>query len=242
MTAHSRGLTSLRFTFEPDGFEARPQGAVAWTESGQLGSLDFETGTVAQASVDPAVAFAPQTDADHVVTVTYDGNVQFRDSSLNVVEETTDNSGTFAVAIAPNVVVFSSFEGWQALRDPVTLDWSADLPSTRGVLTTLSIDDDGRRVIGLGNDRGLRVFDIASRTQIGGEVVVGLDEPHGAALRPDGLEAAVATEHGIAIWDLDPEHWVDGACELASRNLTREEWDKYIGDLAEYHATCPQFA
>ena len=61
-------------------------------------------------------------------------------------------------------------------------------------------------------------------------------------MRPDGLEAAVATDHGIAVWDLDPEHWVKGACAIAGRNLTRAEWDQYVGDLAPYRLTCPEFS
>lgn len=43
------------------------------------------------------------------------------------------------------------------------------------------------------------------------------------------------------MWDLDPEHWIAAACTPASRNLTQEEWDTYIGKLAPYHRTCPQF-
>ena len=66
-------------------------------------------------------------------------------------------------------------------------------------------------------------------------------EQRGLALRPDGRQAAFAIPGGIAIWDLDPDHWVTAACELASRNLTHEEWEAYIGDSAEYHATCPEF-
>ena len=61
------------------------------------------------------------------------------------------------------------------------------------------------------------------------------------AIRPDGLEAAVTTDQGVVVWDLDPAHWVQGACALAGRNLTRAEWDQYIGDLASYHQTCPEF-
>ena len=26
---------------------------------------------------------------------------------------------------------------------------------------------------------------------------------------------------------------------LAGRNLTRDEWNSYVGDLAPYRATCP---
>lgn len=51
----------------------------------------------------------------------------------------------------------------------------------------------------------------------------------------------MATENGIVVWDLDPEHWVEPACAIAGRNLTRAEWDQYIGDLAPYRATCPEY-
>ena len=35
--------------------------------------------------------------------------------------------------------------------------------------------------------------------------------------------------------------WIDAACELAGRNLTHAEWDRYIGDLAPYRRTREQF-
>ena len=44
----------------------------------------------------------------------------------------------------------------------------------------------------------------------------------------------------VQIWDLDPSRWETAACEVAGRNLTREEWETHIGDLASYRATCPE--
>jgi hypothetical protein len=41
------------------------------------------------------------------------------------------------------------------------------------------------------------------------------------------------------IWNLDPTRWAEAACDLAGRNLTVDEWQTYIGDLAEYNNTCP---
>jgi DNA-binding SARP family transcriptional activator/WD40 repeat protein len=114
------------------------------------------------------------------------------------------------------------------------------LPGTGGPASTLSLSDDGRRLLLLGADESLRLYDIPSRTQLGDAIPVGIREA-GAALRPDGLEAAVATNQGIVVWDLDPEHWAEGACQVAGRNLTRAEWDQYIGDLASYRTTCPQY-
>ena len=43
------------------------------------------------------------------------------------------------------------------------------------------------------------------------------------------------------LWDLDPDHWVAAACNLAGLNLAHVEWDQYIGYLAPYHRTCPQY-
>ena len=45
----------------------------------------------------------------------------------------------------------------------------------------------------------------------------------------------------VGAWSLDPAQWVAGACAVAGRNLTRAEWDQYLGDLAPYHETCPEF-
>jgi hypothetical protein len=51
----------------------------------------------------------------------------------------------------------------------------------------------------------------------------------------------ITTDDGLVVWDLDPDHWAEPACQLARRNLTRDEWETYIGDLATYRRTCPEF-
>jgi hypothetical protein len=43
------------------------------------------------------------------------------------------------------------------------------------------------------------------------------------------------------VWDLQPVSWVPAACQVAGRNLTRTEWQTYLGDLGPYQATCPEF-
>jgi len=40
---------------------------------------------------------------------------------------------------------------------------------------------------------------------------------------------------------LEPERWLEAACEVAGRNLTRAEWETNVGVLAPYAATCPEF-
>jgi hypothetical protein len=89
-----------------------------------------------------------------------------------------------------------------------------------------------------GSDRTVRLVDVATRTQLGDGIRVPLAEI-GASLRPDGRVLVVHSTFGVALWDLDPTSWEDAACRVAGRNLTPEEWDRYVGELAPYHETYP---
>ena len=133
------------------------------------------------------------------------------------------------------------------LLDPDTLEVVGTLPASRGWFTDLALDAGEDRLLTIGADDEIRLYDLGARVQLGVGLPFGSAVPtnnhdqRGLSLRPDGRQAAFAIPGGIAIWDLDPDHWVTAACQLASRNLTHEEWDTYIGDLADYHATCPEF-
>ena len=37
---------------------------------------------------------------------------------------------------------------------------------------------------------------------------------------------------------MDGESWLNRACRMANRNLTKAEWRQYLGDLP-YRKTCP---
>ena len=45
----------------------------------------------------------------------------------------------------------------------------------------------------------------------------------------------------VVFYVLEPDDWMTIACQAAGRNLTRAEWDHYLGDLDDYRATCPQY-
>ena len=158
------------------------------------------------------------------------------------------------VAVGGGSVVVSTFDGGIRELDPTSLEpIGAPFPGINGPAQRLAVDDVGRRLMVLGNDGTLRFYDIATRTQLGDAIDLAYgDELHNlarnleegvadAVLRGDGMHAAADTGQGIVVWDLDPAHWVDAACQLASRNLTHAEWDQYIGDLAPYRQTCPGY-
>jgi DNA-binding SARP family transcriptional activator/WD40 repeat protein len=159
------------------------------------------------------------------------------------------------VATRAGILVASTPGGVIDQLDPVSLEpVGAPFPTINSLVHTMAIDETGRRLLVLGEDETLRIFDVATRIPLGDAIDLSYEDSlrdvsryeyldaAGAVLRSDGLQAAVDTVQGIVVWDLDPEHWVVAACELAGRNLTRDEWDQYVGDLAPYRATCPEYA
>jgi WD40 repeat protein len=137
------------------------------------------------------------------------------------------------------IAIGSTLDGGLYVFDPYTLELQDELPGTHGYAEELYLSDD-ESILVVGNESdGIRLYDVAGRTQIGDAIPYFEGSIGLASLRPDGMELAIAAgDLGVVIWDLDPAHWLDAACSLAGRNLTHTEWDLYIGDLAEYHESC----
>lgn len=69
--------------------------------------------------------------------------------------------------------------------------------------------------------------------QLGGPVDwVGTIHPDGSAVFLGGDPA-----HHLS---MDPDAWARAACQIAGRNLSREEWRRYFAD-EPYRRTCPRF-
>ena len=163
------------------------------------------------------------------------GRLMAGNTELSTVSVAVSRSGTVAIGRT---------DGRLGLYDPVTLQQVASLPGARGFVQQLQFSDDGTVLMGMGNDNSVSLYDVATATRIGDPIVLPSVLTSWAALTPDGHEMTTTYPEGgaVTIWDLDPEHWVTAACAIAGRNLTREEWTTYIGDLGSYRATCPQYS
>jgi len=49
---------------------------------------------------------------------------------------------------------------------------------------------------------------------------------------------AACSEAEIRVWPTDPKLLADQICPKLTRNLTQDEWDKYVGDDIDYETTC----
>jgi class 3 adenylate cyclase/WD40 repeat protein len=111
------------------------------------------------------------------------------------------------------------------------------LASEATQLLALAASPDGSRLAATSWDGALRLWDRAS-----GRALAPPLAGHAAFTRAVVWSAADQLLTGsftgtLIAWDLAPAHWVDRACTLAGRDLTRAEWTRYLPD-EPYRRTC----
>ena len=149
---------------------------------------------------------------------------------------------TWVVVGPVGVVVGSVFGGKIGTFDPDTLEEMTSLPGSGSPL----VSDDGTVLLVKDNNNVVSLIDLKTGILLGDPIATvesGCFCSPDMALRGDGLQAATTGPDGkgVVLWDLDPEHWATAACAIAGRNLNKQEWATYIGDLGDYRATCPEY-
>ena len=149
------------------------------------------------------------------------------------------------VYITPADQLFvATFGGELAQYDLDTLSPVRTFGGSLGAIQELYGTRDGSIIAVRSLDRTVSVFDVDSGIRLGAPIRIpdGDGEVIGLSLDGTTLVLGGGASDGVQVWDLRPQAWIDAACRLAGRNLTPEEWDSNIGDLAEYRPTCPAFA
>jgi DNA-binding SARP family transcriptional activator/WD40 repeat protein len=152
--------------------------------------------------------------------------------------------GNYLGVIAPDGTLYGgSRAGRLTQYDIDTLEPIATFPQVRGRIEAIEFSEDGRLLLVGSANQTLSIFDVATRTRLGdpidtgGPIVAGNAGP---VLRPDGNAVAVNGRDGLAVWNIEPDRLAEAACRIAGRDLTRAEWDAYLGDVGAYRATCPE--
>ena len=87
---------------------------------------------------------------------------------------------------------------------------------------------------------GYRLWDIESRQPIGN--LVDTESRIRRVQTLDGEAIATAGEFGsLVVWDLDVAAWLDAVCPIVNRNMTADEWDRFVPGHG-YRETCPDAA
>jgi hypothetical protein len=134
----------------------------------------------------------------------------------------------------------SSLGGEVTQHDLESLEPVRTFGGSRGYVQDVVGTADGTLIAVRGGDRQVSLFDVATGTLLGTPITIPDDQFNTMDLAQDGRRLVLGGgPDGVQVWDLDPDHWATAACQVAGRNLTRDEWEAHIGDLTLFHATCP---
>ena len=110
----------------------------------------------------------------------------------------------------------------------------------------LALAADANVLATLGTDGRLWTWDLETGSPLGAPIpdqrlgwTFGVIPPS-PVISGDGSQLALDGETGTILWNLDPHGWRETACDLAGRNMTRDEWARTMGPT-DYRATCAQW-
>jgi class 3 adenylate cyclase/WD40 repeat protein/tRNA A-37 threonylcarbamoyl transferase component Bud32 len=203
------------------------------TTDGLLGPL-FDVGPINTVTIDRS--------GEIVVASSADGRgIVFYDAATGVEVDRIPGATQGAFVTQTDQLFITSLGGELTQHELDTFEPVRTFGGSRGYIQRVFATADGSLIVANGGDRSVSVFDVATGVRLGTPLAIPDVSYNFVSLAPSGSAMALRGDEGVLVWDLDPARWLEGACQVAGRNLTRAEWATNIGELAPYAATCPEF-
>ena len=139
---------------------------------------------------------------------------------------------TLASGSADNTIILWSVTTRQPIGSPLT--------GHKAAVWSLAFSPDGKTLASASQDSTVILWDVAALQPITPPLKGHTDMVVSVAFSPDGRTVASGSkDKNIIFWDVSLESWKSRACRIANRNLTRAEWDQFIGPDMPYQRSCP---
>jgi WD40 repeat protein len=172
-----------------------------------------------------------------------DGRVVVLDSATGATTQTLNPpSGATAVAFSPSgMVATGTAAGTVDLYNPATGQQTApSLIAASAPITSLAFEPGGRRFVTAGYREGaVKLWFTPTLQQEGPALRTDAGAAAATAFAARGQGLVTVEDGGQAFaWPTATADWARRACQIAGRNLTRQEWVRLVA-LPRYRAVCP---
>jgi WD40 repeat protein len=220
------------------------------SNDGSVRVWDPETGAPLGAPMadhdDLVIALAVGANGNNVVSGTRSGSIYFWDVEARTVTkiiERAHNDPVLSLALSPDEELIASGGADNVIRlwDAKTGTRVRDHPLTGHVNWVWSVrfTPDGHHIVSGSSDGTIRFWDRTRGTQVGKPWVAhSRQQVFSLDFSADGRSIASGGGDGlIRIWDA-PSTWAEVACAKLTRNMSREDWHRYVGNY-KYVLQCP---
>ncbi|MGH8906068.1 MAG: WD40 repeat domain-containing protein [Egibacteraceae bacterium] len=108
-----------------------------------------------------------------------------------------------------------------------------------GAVVGVAFSPDGTRIASSSQDATVRLWDTTTGAPLG-QLTGHTNTVYRVAFSPDGRALASASaDQTVRLWPITLDAWIGEACTIASRNLSQDEWDRYVGPGRPYVRACP---
>jgi WD40 repeat protein/energy-coupling factor transporter ATP-binding protein EcfA2 len=244
MTGHKGGITSLVFSY--DGkylYSAALDGKVLKWDIAARTSVNVSTGLPEITSVDIS------SKGNYLAGISADGNVIVWNPGQNADNFRIETAGKHVKVVkfnpGNNLLALGDDEGTVELWDINLHKKLSEVKAHDGQINDIQFNASLKQMATAGNDKKLKIFDVKDPADLTEPPVI-LSDNDGFVLvlkfSPDGQMIVSGESEGpdnILGRPSHADYLVNDICTMIRRNMTREEWNVYVGKDIPPEKTCP---
>jgi len=146
---------------------------------------------------------------------------------------------TLASGSKDNTVIFWDVEMGKAIGKPLLANNSSLKRSGWAGVNSVAFSPDGKLLASGSGDQIVRLWDVKTRQSLDKALIDHSSNVESKAFSPNAkFLTSRNLDATLKLWDINPEDYVKQACAIVNRNLSQEEWQKYVGNRP-HEKTCP---